>query len=112
MSDESFMKSSEKWLDNLKLRVGAGITGNSGGVGAYSTQTNAYKYTSAGITINGNIVPFTQYTGTYGSPSLGWEKSYNWNFGIDMAVLKDVLMAVWISSPLKHVVCSSSVLCL
>ena len=88
VSDESFMKSSEKWLDNLKLRVGAGITGNSGGVGAYSTQTNAYKYTSAGITINGNIVPFTQYTGTYGSPSLGWEKSYNWNFGIDMAVLK------------------------
>lgn len=73
VSDESFMKSSEKWLDNLKLRVGAGITGNSGGVGAYSTQTNAYKYTSAGITINGNIVPFTQYTGTYGSPSLGWE---------------------------------------
>lgn len=88
VSDESFMKSSEKWLDNLKLRVGAGITGNSGGVGAYSTQTNAYKYTSAGITINGNIVPFTQYTGTYGSPSLGWEKSYNWNFGIDMAVLR------------------------
>jgi hypothetical protein len=31
VSDESFMKSSEKWLDNLKLRVGAGITGNSGG---------------------------------------------------------------------------------
>ena len=25
---------------------------------------------------------------------------------------EDVLMAVWISSPLKHVVCSSSVLCL
>ncbi len=88
VSDEKFMKGTESWLDNLKVRIGAGITGNSGGVGAYSTQTNAIKYTSSGITINGSIVPFTQYTGTYGSPSLGWEKSYNWNFGIDFAVVK------------------------
>ncbi len=87
ISDEGFMKSTKGWLDNLKLRVGAGITGNSGGVGAYSTQTNAYKYPNAGVSIGGNYVPFTQYSGTYGSPSLGWEKSYNWNFGLDFTVL-------------------------
>ena len=87
ISDEPFMEFSKGWLDNLKLRVGAGITGNSGGVGAYSTQTNAYAYSASGITIDGKIVPFTQYTGTYGSPTLGWEKSYNWNFGLDFAVL-------------------------
>lgn len=87
ISDENFMENTRSWLDNLKLRVGYGITGNSGGVDAYSTQTNAYKYSNAGITIDGEIVPFTQYTGTYGSSSLGWEKSYNWNVGLDFAIL-------------------------
>ena len=86
ITDESFMQGTKSWLDNLKLRVGAGITGNSGGVGAYSTLSTPYAYTSAGITIDGKIVPFTQYTGTYGSPDLGWEKSYNWNFGLDFGL--------------------------
>lgn len=87
ISDEPFMESTSSWLDNLKLRVGWGITGNSGGVGAYSTQTNAYKYPAWGVSLDGTYVPFTQYSGTYGSPSLGWEKSYNWNVGIDFAFL-------------------------
>lgn len=87
ISDEPFMEGARSWLDNLKLRVGAGITGNSGGVGAYATQTNAYKYPSAGISIGGSIAPFVQYSNPYGSASLGWEKSYNWNFGLDFSVL-------------------------
>lgn len=87
ISDEPFMKGTQNWLDNLKLRIGIGITGNSGGVDAYSTQTNAYKYSSAGITLNGQIASFAQYRGTFGSTDLGWEKSYNWNFGLDFSVL-------------------------
>ena len=111
ISDEPFMKSTRSWLDNLKLRVGAGITGNSGitknlgvsgtsagndehggvgmlgAVGAYATQTQVYKYPSAGISLNGQAVPFVQYLSPYGNASLGWEKSYNWNFGIDFSVL-------------------------
>lgn len=87
ISDEPFMKGVSGWLDNLKLRIGAGITGNSGGVGAYATQTNAYKYPNAGISIGGSYVPFVQYSNPYGSSTLGWEKSYNWNFGIDFSVL-------------------------
>ncbi len=89
ISDEKFMEGTKSWLDNLKFRIGAGITGNSGGVGAYGTTTLAYLYPSAGITIDGDYKnhPFAQYSGTYESPSLGWEKSYNWNFGIDFAVL-------------------------
>ncbi len=87
ISDEPFMKGTQNWLDNLKLRIGTGITGNSGGVDAYSTQTNAMKWSNAGITLNGQIVPFAQYDGTFGSTDLGWEKSYNWNFGLDFSVL-------------------------
>lgn len=88
VSDEAFMEGTKGWLDNLKLRIGAGITGNSGGVGAYGTSTTAYIYTSSGITIDGSHTqPFAQYSGYYESPSLGWEKSYNWNVGFDFAVL-------------------------
>lgn len=86
VSDEEFLKSIN-WLSNLKLRVGYGVTGNSGGVGAYGTSTNAYAYSSSGISIDNKIVPFTQYTGTYGNPSLGWEKSHNWNYGLDFGFI-------------------------
>ena len=87
ISDEAFMGKTRSWLDNLKLRVSYGITGNSGGTTAYSTTTQAYVYTASGISINGKIVPFTQYSGTYGSSDLGWEKSYNWNVGLDFGIL-------------------------
>ncbi|MDR2805527.1 MAG: TonB-dependent receptor, partial [Dysgonamonadaceae bacterium] len=87
ISDENFMENTRTWMNNLKLRIGYGVTGNSGGIAPYSTSTNAYAYSSAGISIDGKIVPFTQYTGTYGNPSLGWEKSYNTNIGLDVSFL-------------------------
>lgn len=89
ISDEPFMENAQSWLDNLKLRISYGITGNAGGTSAYSTTTQAYVYTANGISINGKIVPFTQYTGTYGSSDLGWEKSYNWNIGLDFGILNN-----------------------
>lgn len=87
ISDESFMEDSRRWLDNAKLRVSYGITGNSGGVGAYGTTTTAYLFSSAGVTVGGKEVPFIQYSGTSPSPNLGWEKSYNWNVGLDFSVV-------------------------
>lgn len=93
ISDESFMESTQDWLNNLKLRVGYGVTGNSGGVGSYSTTTTPYAYSSSGVTIDGKIVPFTQYTGTYGNTSLGWEKSKNMNYGLDMSFFDSRLSA-------------------
>ena len=88
ISDESFMEDSKSWLDNLKLRVGYGVTGNSGGIGAYATQPIAYLYPQWGVSTDGTYVQFAQYTGTYGG-SLSWEKSYNLNVGIDFAVLNN-----------------------
>lgn len=90
ISDEPFMNVAKNWLNNLKLRVGYGITGNSGGVDAYGTTTQAYVYTGNGLTLNGQNSSFTQYTGTYGSKDLGWEKSYNWNVGLDYGIKQSV----------------------
>lgn len=89
ISDEPFYECGKNWLNNLKLRVGYGITGNSGGVDAYGTTTQAYVYTGNGLTLNGQNSSFTQYTGTYGSKDLGWEKSYNWNVGLDYGILNN-----------------------
>jgi len=89
ISDEAFMEGTKSWLDNLKLRVSYGITGNSGGTGAYVTQTQAYLYPQWGVTRDGKYVQFAQYTGTFAGGNLGWEKSYNWNVGLDFAVLNN-----------------------
>lgn len=97
VSEESFMKDASSWLDNLKLRVGYGVTGNSGlmstdrengisGASAYATQSIPYFFTGTGMR-DGARANVIQYN-SYGSNTLGWEKSYNWNVGIDFAVLR------------------------
>ncbi|MDE5919227.1 MAG: TonB-dependent receptor, partial [Duncaniella sp.] len=87
--DEEFMESTRDWLNNAKLRVSYGITGNSGGTGAYVTQSQAYLYPSAGVSVGGVPVQFAQYTGTFAGSNLGWEKSYNWNVGLDFGVINN-----------------------
>lgn len=99
ISDEPFMETlTEDWLDNLKLRVGWGITGNAGMLStqnenglsdgnAYATQSIPYYFSGTGMR-DGQRVDVIQYN-TYGSNTLGWEKSYNWNVGLDFGVLKN-----------------------
>jgi TonB-linked SusC/RagA family outer membrane protein len=89
ISDEPFMSSTKSWLDNLKLRAGFGITGNSGGMSPYQTSPQTYWYTSSGVTVDGKIASFAQYTGTFSGIDLTWEKSYNWNIGLDFSVLNN-----------------------
>lgn len=98
ISEENFMgKATDSWLDNLKLRVGYGVTGNSGmmstdhengitGASAYATQSIPYFFTGTGMR-DGARANVIQYN-SYGSNTLGWEKSYNWNIGLDFAVLR------------------------
>jgi TonB-linked SusC/RagA family outer membrane protein len=85
ISDENFMQGLNPWLNNMKLRVSYGVTGNSGGLGPYSSQTNAT--TDQRITIGGQLVPHTLYEGVYGNPAIGWEKSYNQNIGLDLGLM-------------------------
>ncbi|MDE6394344.1 MAG: SusC/RagA family protein, partial [Duncaniella sp.] len=89
ISDESFMEDARNWLDNAKIRVSYGVTGNAGGVGAYATQSQAYLYPNAGVSVGGQPVSFAQYTGTFAGSTLGWEKSYNWNVGLDFSVINN-----------------------
>lgn len=85
LQEESFLKP-VKAISELKLRLGWGVTGNSG-VGSYTT-----------------MGPLTQYNYVFGTapaigyipmmmanPELGWEKTAQWNAGLDFGLLKNRL---------------------
>lgn len=86
VSDERFMQGAGNWMDELKLRAGYGVTGNSGGMSAYSSQTQAATYQV--ISLDGKLAPNVQNYGTYSNPLISWERSYNTNIGLDLTVLK------------------------
>lgn len=79
-----------KWLDNLKLRVGAGISGNQGGVS---------NYTTLNLLAPGGIVPVGQdlkvalISPRNVNPDLKWEIKRQVNFGIDAAFFGNRIIA-------------------
>lgn len=87
LSDESFMEFTRNWLDNLKIRVGYGVTGNAY-VSPYSSLTMVESSANA-LSLGGSQVSNYILTQAVANYDLSWEKSYNWNLGIDFAVLNN-----------------------
>lgn len=88
VSDESFMQGTRDVLSDLKLRVSYGVSGNSG-IDAYSTLT---EVTSSGldqINLGGGVLPVAVLTQAVGNPDLTWEKSYNFNIGLDFGLFNN-----------------------
>ena len=86
IADEAFLQ--KTWLNNLKLRVAYGVTGNNKGIGDYASI----------VGIGGPVrYPFgAGYSdGYYASgivdTDLGWEKSYEFNVGLDFGFLNNRL---------------------
>ena len=84
ISEEKFIKDKAPWISNLKLRVSYGVTGNNSGIGNYDYM----------LTVDGPVYyPFgsSYYNGMYPSgivdSELKWEKSTEWNLGIDFGFL-------------------------
>lgn len=87
ISDEAFMQNAKSWLDNLKLRVGFGVTGNQSGVAAYKSiavlsASGAAYYDAASQTWKNSYVQ-TQNV----NPDLKWESTAQWNLGIDFTLI-------------------------
>jgi TonB-linked SusC/RagA family outer membrane protein len=90
VSNEKWMQK-YSWIDNLKLRAGYGITSN-GALGGSPYQTlgalgiGQYQYGggAAGnsLSVNLNSIP---------NPTLQWQKTAQFNLGVDFAVLKNRL---------------------
>jgi TonB-linked SusC/RagA family outer membrane protein len=85
ISDEKFMASTHNWLDNLKIRFGYGVTGTAS-LAPYSTISSLELSTMqfSDLSTPTQIYRFTQ---EYANKSLGWEKSYNTNIGLDATFL-------------------------
>jgi len=87
VSEENFMASYREKYGDLKLRTSYGVLGNQN-VSNYSYQTVYQMYNNTYV-FNNETVPGTGYT--YGNPYLTWEKSANFNIGLDATFLDNSL---------------------
>jgi len=77
---EKFMN--VKWVNSLKLRIGAGVTGNSA-VAPYQTQGGITSLFYPFYTANtAGSIPST----VFANKDLGWEKTTQYNLGIDYSL--------------------------
>ena len=86
-SEESFMEEYRMRVGDLKLRATYGILGNQN-VDNYSYQ-NKYPMYNNTYVFNNVAVPGTGYT--YGNSLLTWEKSANFNIGLDATFFNNSL---------------------
>ena len=87
ITQEEFMKN-VKFVNNLKLRVGYGETGNSG----FANYASLVTLGTGGI----YLFPTGEYLQTYGpsrnpNPNLRWERKRETNIGVDFTILNNKL---------------------
>ena len=91
MEQEDFMKDMT-WIDQFKVRLGVGVTGNSA-VSPYGTLGLINSYWMPFSTGNSQILVTNEpyYSNNQvqmPNKNLGWEKTTQWNVGIDFSFLK------------------------
>lgn len=98
ISNEQFMKSTENWLDKLRLRYSYGKIGDDSGLAQrwiYNTQwdyggqlrLNQY-FTNSPNTLSPYVM---YYEKNVGNPDIQWETALKTNLGLEIAVLKNML---------------------
>ncbi len=86
-SDEAFLKETSGWLNNLKVRLGYGVTGNQDGIGDYKSlqllsATGASYYDQTDGKWKKAYSPIQN-----ANPDLKWESTAQTNLGIDFGFL-------------------------
>ena len=86
ISEENFLKNIS-WLQDLKLRLGYGVTGNQD----FSSYQSKLMMTTAGkFYYNGKWIN-TYQPASNANPNLAWEKKAEFNVGLDFSVFKSRL---------------------
>ena len=81
INNENFMRSIN-WINDLKLRLGAGVTGNSA-VDAYTTKGAITPlFYPFGNAITAGSLP----SSIFANQELGWEKTTQYNLGLDFSI--------------------------
>ncbi|MEO6313675.1 MAG: TonB-dependent receptor [Chitinophagaceae bacterium] len=81
IDQENFIKN-VSWLNELKIRVGAGVTGNSA-IDAYATKG---AITPLFYPFAGSITAGSLPSAVYANQELGWEKTTQYNLGLDFSL--------------------------
>lgn len=88
--EEPFMKFTENWLSNLKLRLSLGTSG------ADNINSNLWRETWSSLDsgsnhtpINGEFTPFYRPDGLLANPDLKWETTISRNLGLDFGFIKN-----------------------
>lgn len=84
ISKEEFMQSVD-WIDRLLIRATYGYNGN------VDKSTSFMPLVSVAGTQNSYIQDYTAYIGSYGNPTLRWEKTGSLNLGFDFDMFKGKL---------------------
>jgi TonB-linked SusC/RagA family outer membrane protein len=92
MSDESFMKSTASWLNDLKVRIGYGVLGNNRIPGFGFANLYAFENGFTTYPINGGNSATAGFAHRkIGNPDVQWEVAGTTNFGIDASMLDNKL---------------------
>ncbi len=85
MKEEAFLED-VRWLNNLKLRLGLGVVGNSA-IGSYETlgAVKQYYVPFGGVSDVAAYAP----SGLMANPSLTWEKTTQYNYGVDFGLFQN-----------------------
>jgi TonB-linked SusC/RagA family outer membrane protein len=93
ISEESFFKDKVAFMNNLKLRASAGLTGNDN-VGAYQWMETATLVDKDGKQLTGAYfggITSALAPGVIANPFITWEKSLIYEAGVDMGFLKNMI---------------------
>ncbi|MBD8491285.1 SusC/RagA family TonB-linked outer membrane protein [Echinicola sp. CAU 1574] len=88
--DESFMSNARSWLDDFKIRVSYGTTGNDLDVNNNRISPFSYNYTysNSGSYIFGDDLYRSIAPGATPNPNLTWATSTTYNTGIDFELME------------------------
>lgn len=86
ISDEAFMKEQKEWLNDLKLRIGYGVTGNQEGIDSYQSLqimsgTSAMYYDPSSQSWKQSYAEIQN-----ANPDLKWETTKQINVGFDLSL--------------------------
>lgn len=87
ISREKFMEGSRNWLDNLKLRLSYGVSGNEA-IGVYQSLT---KMNSNSLAMDQGTQTSLNANTAMGNSNLSWEKTKSFNVGVDFSIFNGVL---------------------
>lgn len=82
LSEESFYQKN-KWVNDIKVRAGYGVTGNQWGIDNYAYYTKL----KTGQYVFNSVLVSTLYPLVMPNPNVKWETVKQWNAGVDLTLI-------------------------